>query len=287
MATAEEIVLELQRELVLLGARVDYLETLEKGAAAAAQPTPIFLTGFEHGVPVPSASGNLGLYDLTATDSITIVTTPVHSGTYALQIAQTASTRTVAWNISTANRIVWRFYVRFPSSLPAATVVIAHIIVTAGLALWVRFNQATTKFNLIWGGTTDSQDSAATIAADTWYRIDLDINVNAAPRTADWQVAVGEAVGTAQTQSASTESPGVITGIRIGGVGTQTMTAVYDDVYLSVTPADYPIGAGSTELLVPVSDGTHNSGINIIEDQAGTDIDGTTAYNLVDDIPIS
>src|SRR3972149_6678202 len=60
MATAEEIVLELQRELVLLGARVDYLETLEKGAAAAAQPTPIFLTGFEHGVPVPSASGGPG-----------------------------------------------------------------------------------------------------------------------------------------------------------------------------------------------------------------------------------
>ena len=250
-------------------------------------PTPILLTGFEHGVAPPSASGALGLYDLTVTDSITIVTSPVNSGVYALQIAQTASTRNAAWNFAAQDRIIWRFYVRFPTSLPAATVQIAHIIVTAGKALQVRFNQATGKLNLIWGGTTDSQDSVASVSADTWYRIDLDININAATRTADWQMAVGDAAGTAQTQSASTETASTTTGIRLGGSGSQTMTAVYDDLYLSVTAADYPIGAGSTELLTPTGDGTHNAGVNVLEDQAGVDIGVVTAFDLVDDVPLS
>jgi len=39
MATADDLILELQRQIFRLAARVDYLETLETGAAAAAADT--------------------------------------------------------------------------------------------------------------------------------------------------------------------------------------------------------------------------------------------------------
>ena len=247
-------------------------------------PTPVSLTGFEHGVaPV---AGQTGLYDdFNTPAAITIVTSPVNSGTYALQIAAAGLTTWARWTFTAADQVVARFYVRF-AALPAATVGLAHIVVSAGNVLLFRFNQATGKFNVIWN-TVDSRDSAVTVAIDTWYRIDLKILVNAATRTCDWQVAVGDAAGTAQTQSASTEAAGTVSGFRLGGNLAQTMTAVYDDLYLSTTLADYPIGAGGTELLAPTSDGTHNAGTNVIEDTTGNDIGAVTAFDLVDDVPLS
>src|SRR3990172_2005240 len=148
MAQAEEIVLELQRELVLLGARVDYLETLEKGVAAAAQPPPIFLTGFEDGVPPHNGPANFLYDDAVTPGAMSIVTTPVHSGTYALQIAAAGLTTRTGWNFS-SGEIIARFYIRF-SSLPAATVGLAHVLTTSGTLLLFRYNQATGKFNVIW-----------------------------------------------------------------------------------------------------------------------------------------
>src|SRR3972149_4904607 len=149
-------------------------------------PTPIFLTVFEHGVGAPSASGQLGLWDVTVTAGITAVITPVNSGTYACEVTQSATNRNSGWNFSAADRLVARFYVRF-ASLPAATVVIAHTIASAGNALLFRFNQSTGKFNVVFGGV-GSTDGGVTVATDTWYRIDLNILFNAATRTCDWQV---------------------------------------------------------------------------------------------------
>lgn len=252
--------------------------------------TPIFFTGFEHGVGPPSASGSVGLYDLTNTDSITIVTSPaaaIHSGTRALQISQTATTRTTGWNFTATNEIILRFYVYLPSTLPSASVMLMHNVVSTGKAWNFRYNQTTGKFQMIWGGTTGAQDSTMTVAPDTLYRVECKVVVNAATRTCDWRIAEGDGAAVVQTQSASTETAGTTSGLRLGGSGTQTMTAIYDDVFLSVTAADYPIGVGSTEFRTTTADGTHNPGVNIIEDQAGADIGVVTAWDLLDDDPLS
>ena len=253
-------------------------------------PTSLVLTGFEHGVtPIAGEAIAGALYDTVQTAAaISIVTSPVHSGTYAMQITATGLTTRTGWNFVASDRVISRFYVYFPTSLPAATVGLAHVLTTAGSLLLFRYNQATGKFNTIWGAV-GSQDSTMTVAVDTWYQIDLEAIVNAATRTCDWQIAVDGEAQVAQTQSASTETASTATGFRLGGNLGQTLTAVYDDVYLSVTSGDYPISTevSETELLAPASDGTHNAGTNIIEDQAGADIGVVTAFDLIDEVPIS
>src|SRR3972149_6825102 len=144
-------------------------------------PTPVFLTGFEHGA-LPFAGGTTALYDTTGAANLSIVTTPVNSGTYALRIATTAAIGVAGWTV-TGDRLVGRLYIYFPTALPAATVGLALILDAGSAVAWrLRFNQATTKFQMAWDAT-NPQDSAATIAADTWYRIDFDVLLNAATRT--------------------------------------------------------------------------------------------------------
>lgn len=70
-------------------------------------------------------------------------------------------------------------------------------------------------------------------------------------------------------------------GLRTVGTG-----SVYiDDIVHSVTAADYPIGPGGTYGLRPNADGVHNNAPNVLENSAGTDIDGTPAWPLLDDTP--
>ena len=62
----------------------------------------------------------------------------------------------------------------------------------------------------------------------------------------------------------------------------------WDDCIASPLAADYTtIGAHHVTTMSPTSDGTHNAGTNIIEDNVGNDINGTsvTAWSLLDELP--
>ena len=64
----------------------------------------------------------------------------------------------------------------------------------------------------------------------------------------------------------------------------------WDDVLLSHTAADHPLGAGHANDFVPTADGTHNiAGTGDFQrTTTGTDILNatTTAYQLIDDVPL-
>lgn len=130
------------------------------------------------------------------------------------------------------------------------------------------------------------------IETDVWYRIDFRINRTAGTVEAQVTVDGEEASVTLDPVSGWTPVP-TNARLQIGswinsvaGVGVW----YYDDLLLSATAADYPLGDGYVNAFVPNADGAHNiAGADDFErGNTGTDITNATtdAYLLVDDIPV-
>jgi hypothetical protein len=87
--------------------------------------------------------------------------------------------------------------------------------------------------------------------------------------------------GTAQTTSSlSGQTAAVMTSVRFGsGAASHTATCWYDDVVISYTSADHPIGAHKVLSLVPNADGTDSGGTNF------TLTGGTTNWEVLDEWP--
>jgi len=122
--------------------------------------------------------------------------------------------------------------------------------------------------------------TGVSVTTDQWYRIDF----KATATTLDAQVD-GTAVG--QLSGSFTAK----TNLFVGGVVTSTTRDQFtDDVLISQTVADYPLGAGYVLSYIPNADGTHNiAGANDFEKTlTGTDITNSTtdAYLLIDDRPL-
>lgn len=250
--------------------------------------TPIWLTGFEHGPPGSFVQGG-GLFDEVSVSggSHSAVTTKKNTGSYALQFVTAADYRYLLKNIpGLPTTAVYRFYFHIDGSLPAENLELCSLGLTVGSTwLSVYFDQATSKIGVgEQGGTLGGTPSlsSSTVAANTWYYVDVRAIVTGGTWTMDWSLN-----GTAQTRYTQTIAATTIINFSVGTDAANTSTLYFDDIVLSVTSADYPIGAGGTEALVPVSDGTHNAGANVMENQAGADIGAVTAWDLIDDIPMT
>src|SRR3990172_3888896 len=224
-------------------------------------PTPARFTGFEYGLVAPVTNGG-GLFSVVA-GAPAIVTTPTRSGDYALQIVASAEQEHVGWNGFTANAFVGRFYFRFPT-LPGF-IDFAFALCTAGSYLVFTYDNITGKLQVRWAGGS-SAESSATIVVDTWYRVDYRVIANTNPRTIEWKLN-----GVDGTTLSSAETASTMASLYLGTPSAQTVTVYFDDVYLSTTSGDYPIGAGASVGLRPNADGTHNNAANIMEDSAGND----------------
>jgi hypothetical protein len=239
--------------------------------------TPVWITGFEHGLGTPVTNGT-GLFD-TVTNSPTIQNTIINSGSYALRFYKTvASSCSIAKNISNSPAIiVGRIYVRVDVE-PNGT---NHLLAVSN---------GSTTCNLVWNptdhkiysrvGSTALQSSAA-LTTGKFYRVDFKFDISANPWKLDFCVD-----GAAATQGTNAQSASTFTYITLGCSYSGTFDIYMDDVVISATSEDYPIGAGAVIGLRPDADGTHNNASNIMENSAGEDIGGTvTAWNLLDDSP--
>lgn len=243
--------------------------------------TPFFVTGFNH--QVISSNGG-GLFN-AVTGVPTIDNSVLHEGSPSLKIAPTGSQSVNVRKVVPASQevLVLSGYIRFPSGgFPSANSVLFGCISTTG-SIFSGINISNTGVIRAQTGNGGSiQASSITMTPDQWYLVDLLISQAGTTWTVDWSID-----GVPQTQlSVGGQTQGSISNLRFGTNTTAiSMTAFIANVVASVVSADYPIGPHASELLVPVSDGTHNSGTNIMEDQAGTDLG--TAWSLVDDIPMS
>lgn len=100
-----------------------------------------------------------------------------------------------------------------------------------------------------------AQTYATDICDSAWHRLDFSVDMSTTSFTADWAVD-----GNAQTQATVTGSAvKTINGFRFGSTDSaDTATVWWDDVVLSETPGDYPLGEYTVKALYPDGDGTSN-----------------------------
>ena len=178
-----------------------------------------------------------------------------------------------------------RFYVYFATALPLTTTEI-FLWAANGLNTGLYFNSIDSKLyagsSIIALGAT-----GVTVTTGVQYLIDLMIDISVNPRTIDAKVD-GTSVG--QATLATAASTATVQFKFAANVTATTFDVFYDDLWLSVTGADYPFGAGYILSYIPNADGTHNvAGANDFERTlTGTDITNATtdAYELVNDRPL-
>jgi len=239
--------------------------------------TPIWLTGFEYGVATPTANGT-GLFNVV-TGTPLIQGTNVNSGNYALQI--TSAKGSAAHNVARTvggTFLVGGFYFKYGTAT-SGTVSVMRATTAAGASPYIMFDSANKQlFPRI---TNDGAHSEA-LTANTWYRVDFKADVSTGTSKLDLQVN-----GTAVAQGTLAQTATTFNGIYLGWTAAVTGEFFYDDVILSNTAVDYPIGEHVTQSLVPNADGAHNAGANVMEDNTGADIGVVTAYDKVSKNPLN
>jgi hypothetical protein len=260
-------------------------------------------------------TGNAGCPPLDfANGTITYHTTNPKTGLASLRLTGTGAAANAGWTSAGALGVYTvptglvdrQFYtVRFSvllETLPASDVVVYSLDTGTesagdGIRLWYR--TATQQFGLVVscaaeGGAGTEVLSTDTVAADTWYDVDLLVDMANADRATLWrgywyvdgveQTMASRASSTASHVSAITQS-------RMGWQSASTATMRFDDICGSKHPGHFPLGpirvhplkvdpagtvttTSATSFSTFTNNGTLNSTFN-----------ATTARDAVDEIP--
>lgn len=231
--------------------------------------TPIFCCGFECGQFIASSTNS---HWQSIVGSPVFSTTTVRSGARSFRANASASTcqiQSFSWTGSLDN--VGRLYIYF-ATLPDADCTLVNLVRS------IRFKSSDSKL-YTWDGSSFI-GSGVSVTTGVWYRIEWKYDHTGT--TFDAQV---DGVALGQISAALS-----ITFLNLGVLTTCTADVFFDDVVISQTGADYPIGAGYVNHFVCTSDGTHNiAGAGDFERTlTGVDIlnSTTTAYQLIDDVPL-
>lgn len=245
--------------------------------------TPIFVTGFE---PQVLANSSALMYS-TVTGNATISTSIKRTGGAALKIVSANSIDRVGQNISGSPTVlVKRFGVYF-DDLPAGSCIQSTIFVADTVNAQFGYSHLFQQFGVSWddGGGLQAV-GGPTVLADTWYMIDIELDVSTNP----WTYRIyAQADGGVRQQVASVTKARAATTISSASLGThhnnETFTAYFDDWVMSTTKADFPLDYSGVVALRPSDDGTHSpASPDCITDATVTAISGSNkAYQYIDD----
>jgi Tfp pilus assembly protein PilX len=270
------------------------ITTAGGGGGCPAAPTPFWISGFESGV-LQSGTVNLqGGFSATTPGQVSVVSNPVRTGSYSLQLTESASANAGGNILPSAGNwpplLVGRFSVRI-DVLPSASRVVAYFFATTEGAnyrmLSVYYNQGTGKWALGFGTSGSPfvvhQDSSVTAVAGTWHSFDVRVRVNTNPRTADWYVdGVSQPTLSATDTAASTG----FTNFGVGALSTGiAWTGWWDDLEYSQASADFPLGEVRIAPLLPNGMGTNNDATKF-QNNDSTAINATT-WQRLDEIPMT
>jgi hypothetical protein len=281
-------------------------------------PNVDVMTGLEFGTTAGLTTGNTSNppFDSSAGTPAVVTTTP-RSGTYCLELSATSAAEWVAWTSTGAlslytappQRVAFQQYVfrlsfRFPGSLPGADVGVCALDAGTGTAasgVWVVYRTASQKLGVQIGqiggtgtGLGTEVLSANTLVADTWYNLDLSVDMANEDRqqlwSAYWQLDSVAQV-TAVIVTDTTVAPGTFTQFRLGWLTSTTATIRYDDIVGSKHPGHYPLGpigiyalgvdpAGTVAVTTATSFSTMTANGTL-----NTTFSTTTARGAVDEIP--
>lgn len=245
-------------------------------------PTLTFLTGFEEGV-ISTQGGGLA----TAMSGVpTIESTDPHSGNYCMKLSPVGSGAVNFRKNTTApscQLAVARVYFRIPTGgLPSATgSMVGWQVTTAAVTIGMSITSTGSLRGVVGSG---SSITGPTISDDNqWHYVDLRAIISSSTWTLDWSVD-----GVAQTQAtwSGQATNDVLQYLRLGSASsTLSCVICFDDLVMSETSADFPIGPGATKLLIPDGVVTSNVGTNIIEEANGTDAN-SSSYQALNSVPM-
>lgn len=217
-------------------------------------PTPVFVCGAECNIAVVgTVSGGTEHFSAATGTAPTVSTTTFNSAGGGIRsfrfnpsAAQSFLAHTFVTAIASPATMVARFYVRF-ATLPSAS---TGLFVSNGLGVYFNQSDSTLRAG---NSTGNVASSGAVVTTGVWYRVDVRIVTSG--QTVDIQVD-----GVAQTQWTAATFAQALTAVNFGIIASTTADAFIDDLIVSGTGADYPIGAGSVAGLYPSADGTHGGG---------------------------
>jgi hypothetical protein len=166
-------------------------------------------------------------------------------------------------------------------SLPSANVSsLVRIDAAAGSDLDLEYLASANRFAVAFGTSPETQ-ATSTVQAGRWYVFDIKVSYGTNPRTAQWRID-----GVDQPQTSVAESGSTALSLRYGSdVAADAFTAQYDDVLVTTTSSDYPLGDGKVLALRPDVEGTSSNRANF-GNETGTTI-GTNPHLRLDDNPMS
>lgn len=246
------------------------------GAPSCNRPAATYLSGYEYG---PVVTGTIGFADGLAVGGGTpIIESAVkRSGLYSLKISKSSVGASYASKNLPSQTAVLRLAVRL-ASLPSADVAeLSTITPGAGSSVSLGYSASQNRFKIAFGSGTPATASSV-VQAGAWHVIEMKVNMAASPRTADWRID-----GADQTQASAAETASSVTAIRLGSnVAGDVFTANYDDVLVSSTGTDYPVGSGRVLGLRPNGMSTHSS-VNHFSNDDGSPISPSSFQRLDDD----
>ncbi len=254
-------------------------------------PILVTLAGFEWGTAAGLATGNPGnkLFDSIVGSPAVVATSPRSPGAFSLEVTGAATgARNVTWNTGTLGAggtvlvAVVHLYIATQSSGDNDAIC---IFPTAGSGGFIWLNSSGVIHAGIASG--DGDQTGPTLSTNTWYRIDLKFDVSTGQTKLDWAVD-----GVAQTQATKTQSATTIIEFTLGRTGgSPTFTYRYDDVAVSMTSGDYPLGAHKVVLLsvaagtVTVNGSAASFSTFTNNGTLNSTFNATTARNAIDEIP--
>jgi hypothetical protein len=244
---------------------------------------PLLCTGWEHGV----LSTNGGGIASTIAGTPTADAAAARSGSYGLLINPSASTETVIWWIATTGvrKTCARFYIRYTTLPNGAVDVFSWYDATTGQMAFFNYIQSTGRFTIQVTGGSAQNIGPNPVVANVWYRVDAQFDSSGTTWTCRAKLDGGaEVTATAGSHAATDQRH-----LEFGAANANTtQVANFDDFIWGTYTVDSEYwGPGRVVGLSPSADGTHNAGTNVIEANTGTDIGIATAFDLLNEVPIS
>ena len=261
--------------------------SLEQNVARAqSAKTPIFISGAEAGIVTVGATGLTPVW--TYASGATISTTIYHNGLRSYRFNLSAAAGSMSRPLG-VQRAIATIAIRF-DTLPNGNITWISFA-NASASPVIGYNNSTNQiYARVGAGTV--RYYTPTISTGVWYVIDIDANTSANPYTMDWRVN-----GVAQTQATSATAAANMTTFAIGASSSITADVYFDDIILSNTAADYPLGNSaddgySVKVLgfSPNADGVHDFTANdFIRNAAGGSflLGDTDGYTYIDERPLN
>jgi Tfp pilus assembly protein PilX len=260
------------------------------GGSCPAGPSMAWMTGFESGVVWQGTGANANnlvggfAYSTGPANSFGIVdavSSPARTGGFAMRVAPNSGQWAYAYHdtssVNVGSTTVIHLAVRL-GALPTTDASVFSLSPSGAtglphLQLNLMYRVGTGKWALGLGNSTAIdviQESTVTAALNTWYTFDIRFPTTASHiRLGEWYID-----GVTQTSVTATDNPAFTASnprAVFGSSGTPVpirpaYTAYYDDVVISTTPSDFPIGDINISPIKPDAMGTSNNPGNFQDD---------------------